>query len=92
MPSYEVTALVLAWLVLPLDDRAVETVTRFGENLRAARDQRGWTQEELAERSGLSPVQVSRIERGRREIRLTTLLRLLQALEADPDELLAGLR
>ena len=68
-------------------DRAVE---RFGENVRAARQAKGWTQEDLAHSSGLAPVQVSRIERGVREIRLTTLVRLLAALDASPDQLLHG--
>jgi transcriptional regulator with XRE-family HTH domain len=69
-------------------DPAVE---RFGENVRTARKARGWTQEDLAHKSGLAPVQVSRIERGVREIRLTTLLRLMDALDASPDLLLDGL-
>jgi transcriptional regulator with XRE-family HTH domain len=63
---------------------------RLGENVRTARKARGWTQEELAHRSGLAVVQVSRIERGVREIRLTTLLRLIAAFEVSADELLAG--
>lgn len=66
-------------------------VQRFGQNIRAARQARGWTQEDLSAASGLAVVQVSRIERGTREIRLTTLLRLLAALELRPDELLSGL-
>jgi transcriptional regulator with XRE-family HTH domain len=66
-------------------------VKRFGENVRAARLAKGWTQEDLAARSGLAVVQVSRVERGVREIRLTTLLRLLRALDVAPEGLLAGL-
>ncbi|MEX2448995.1 MAG: helix-turn-helix transcriptional regulator [Solirubrobacterales bacterium] len=69
-------------------DRAVK---RFGANVRAARKAKGWTQEDLAHESGLATVQVSRIERGVREIRLTTLVRLLAALDASPDLLLDGL-
>jgi transcriptional regulator with XRE-family HTH domain len=65
---------------------------RFGANVRAARLERGWTQEELAHQTGLAAVQISRIERGVREIRLTTLLRLLQALDVPPARLLADLR
>ncbi len=65
-------------------------VKRFGENVRAARQAKGWTQEELAHETGLAPVQVSRIERGVREVRLTTFLRLVAALDA-PDRLLDGL-
>lgn len=64
---------------------------RFGANVRNARHALGWTQEDLSEASGLAVVQISRIERGAREIRLTTLLRLLRALDADPEDLLNGL-
>ena len=63
-------------------------VQQFGANVRAAREARGWTQEELAHRTGLAVVQVSRIERGVREVRLTTVLRLITGLEARPDDLL----
>jgi transcriptional regulator with XRE-family HTH domain len=72
--------------------RAVAAVLeQFGANVRAARLDRGWTQEDLAHATGLATVQVSRIERGVREIRLTTLLRLLEALEVPPAQLLARL-
>jgi transcriptional regulator with XRE-family HTH domain len=69
-----------------------QAVKQFGVNVRAARKAKGWTQEDLAFESGLAAVQVSRIERGVREIRLTTLLRLLAALDTSPDLLLADLR
>lgn len=68
-----------------------QAVRRFGENVRTVRKAKGWTQEELGHESGLAPVQVSRIERGVREVRLTTLVRLLAALEVPPDRLLDGL-
>ena len=64
---------------------------QFGANVRAARLARGWTQEDLAHETGLATVQISRIERGVREIRLTTLLRLLKALEVPPTQLLKRL-
>jgi transcriptional regulator with XRE-family HTH domain len=64
---------------------------RFGANVRAARHARGWTQEDLAEEAGLAPVQISRIERGVREIRLTTLIRLVKALDVSADRLLRGI-
>jgi transcriptional regulator with XRE-family HTH domain len=71
---------------------AVDPVARLGKNVREARVARGWTQEDLAHRAGLASVQVSRIERGKREIRLTTLVRLVTAFDVDPAELLRGLR
>ena len=64
---------------------------RFGQNVRAARLAKGWTQEDLAAASGLAVVQVSRVERGKREVRLTTLLRLRDALQVSADELLEGM-
>jgi transcriptional regulator with XRE-family HTH domain len=70
---------------------ASSPLQQFGANVRAARLGRGWTQEDLAHATGLATVQVSRIERGVREIRLTTLLRLVTALELAPNDLLEGL-
>jgi transcriptional regulator with XRE-family HTH domain len=67
------------------------TLERFGANVRAARHAKNWTQEDLAHASGLTSVQISRIERGVREVRLTTILRLLRALDVPPTELLDGL-
>jgi len=69
----------------------MEPVARLGKNVRALRLDRGWTQEDLAHEAGLAPVQVSRIERGAREIRITTLLRLIDALRTTPDRILEGL-
>lgn len=68
-----------------------DDVKSLGRRLRKLREEKGWTQEELADRSGLTSVQVSRVERGVREIRLTTLLRLIAALEVRPDCLMADL-
>jgi transcriptional regulator with XRE-family HTH domain len=63
---------------------------RFGENVRQARHDHGWTQEDLSAQTGLAVVQVSRIELGKREIRLSTLIRLLDGLDVPPDTLLKG--
>ena len=67
------------------------SVAGFGRNVKAARVERGWTQEQLADETGLASVQVSRVERGEREVRLTTVLRLLRALDVAPDALLKDL-
>jgi transcriptional regulator with XRE-family HTH domain len=70
---------------------AMDALKTFGANVRAARDKRGWTQEDLSGKTQLAVVQVSRIERGKREIRLSTLVRLLDGLEVEPGVLLKGL-
>lgn len=68
-----------------------DPVEAFGRQVRSIRLEKHWTQEELADRSGLTSVQISRIERGVREVRLTTILSLIAALETKPDRLLEGL-
>ncbi len=73
---------------MPSMDPAIQ---HFGENVRRARHERGWTQEDLSAKTGLATVQISRIERGKREIRLTTLIRLLDAFGVPPEALLQGL-
>ncbi|MFC0600230.1 helix-turn-helix domain-containing protein [Streptomyces palmae] len=39
---------------------------RFGQRLRALRDERGWTQDELGDRMGFSGTHISAVETGRR--------------------------
>jgi DNA-binding Xre family transcriptional regulator len=89
----QLTALVLAVLVQRAEyaPGVSSPVKAFGERVRLARQARGWTQEDLAAKSGLAVVQVSRIERGVREVRLTTILRLVAALGTTPNDLLNGL-
>jgi transcriptional regulator with XRE-family HTH domain len=81
----------MACLVSRHDDGGMALLQQFGENVRQARHEHGWTQEELSARTDLAVVQVSRIERGKREIRLSTFVRLLDGLDVQPEVLLAGL-
>jgi len=60
----------------------------LGENLRRARERLSLTQEEVGHRSGVHPTEVSRIEAGKRDPRVSTLERLAEAVEVSPGELL----
>lgn len=60
----------------------------FGTNLRAARERLGLTQEEVAQRSGVHSTEVSRIEAGKRDPKVSTLERLAKAVEVKPGRLL----
>lgn len=42
----------------------LEPMQGIAEHVRAARDQHGWTQAELADQAGLSRPTIARIERG----------------------------
>jgi transcriptional regulator with XRE-family HTH domain len=60
----------------------------LGRNLRRARKRAGLTQEEVAERSGVHATEVSRIEAGKRDPRISTMERLAEAVEVSPSDLL----
>lgn len=64
---------------------------RFASNLRRARKAAGVSQEELAERCELHRTEVSLLERGGREPRLGTLVKLAVALDTTPEALCAGI-
>ncbi len=53
---------------------------RVGRRLRAIRDQRGYTQAQLADFASLAREHLSELENGRKEIGIRTLERLVQAL------------
>lgn len=60
----------------------------LGKNLRAARKKCKLSQIDLAHRSGLEQGEVSRIERGLRDPRVSTLEKLAAAVEVPPGQLL----
>lgn len=63
----------------------------FGERLRQLRTASGFSQEELAHRSGLHRTYVSSVERGRRNVSLDNIMKLARALDVEASELLRGM-
>ena len=70
---------------------ADDTRVTFGANLKAARQRAGLTQEALGLRASFHPTEVNRIERGRRNPGLLTIVKLAKALDIPASDLLAGL-
>ncbi|HYH53265.1 MAG TPA: helix-turn-helix transcriptional regulator [Solirubrobacterales bacterium] len=64
---------------------------RFAANLRRARKAAGVSQEELAGRCELHRTEVSLLERGGREPRLGTLIKLATALDTTAEALVTGI-
>lgn len=64
--------------------------SRFGKRVRELRLAKGWTQEELAERTGLHPTYIGGVERGERNLGLDNLLKIARALGEHPTALLSG--
>jgi transcriptional regulator with XRE-family HTH domain len=62
----------------------------FAENLLALRGRAGLSQAGTAERSGLHITEVGLLERGLRQPRLDTIVKLAGALDVEPCVLLAG--
>ncbi len=60
----------------------------LGANIRSHREQRGWSQEDLAYQVQCSVFTISHIERGKGFPTLDTLFKFMKAFEISADELL----
>ena len=70
----------------------MEPRDRFAVNLRKARQSKQISQEELGFRCELHRTEISLLERGGREPRLGTIMKLCGALDTTPEELCTGIR
>ncbi len=61
--------------------------TTFGTALRTLREERGYSQEGLAERAGLHRNYVGGVERGERNVALENIVKLAQALSVRTKDL-----
>jgi len=66
----------------------VSPIKRMAKRLKALRAARGWSQADLAERSGVSRVHIARIETAKMEPTLGVIEKLAKALRVKPGELL----
>ncbi len=66
-------------------DSALENI---GSKLKSIRDKKGWTLRELSEKTGIDNSRLSKIEQGKINITLVTLIQLSIALEVSPADLL----
>ncbi len=60
---------------------------QLGELIRRMRKQRGWSQEELANATGFGRSFTSSIERGKKDVRISTLVKLANIFEIDMGQL-----
>jgi ribosome-binding protein aMBF1 (putative translation factor) len=81
------------WTLLASERRidTVEPKLQVGQNIRAERRRVGITQEALAERCDMHPVEVGRAERGTRDLRVSTVVKLARGLDVPACELLRGI-
>jgi transcriptional regulator with XRE-family HTH domain len=63
------------------DSRVME---KFGAQLKSLRQKKGMTQEVLGFKAGISTSQVARIEAGKLNTTISTVISLARAMETDP--------
>ncbi len=71
------------------------TTTRtraFGKRIRELRLKKKWSQEKLAEESGLHFTYISGIECGKRNVGMENIVKLARALKVDVGKLFKGVR
>ncbi len=68
----------------------MEAKVIVGKNIRTARKQIGITQEVLADRSEMHLVEIGRAERGKRDLRVSSVAKIARGLGVPASELLKG--
>ncbi len=68
--------------------RPMDICALVGENIRRQRQERGWSQEELAFRAKMDRPYLSQVENGRKNISLLMLQEIATALKVQITELL----
>lgn len=69
------------------DEKQNAVLLRVSQNIRRLRQDRAWTQREMAKHSGLSQARISILERGVEDLRITTLTHLVEVLGATIEDL-----
>ena len=64
---------------------------KLGNNIRVLRHQKGLSQEQLAELTGLHRTYIGGIERGERNVSLLNLIRLSKALDITVSRMVEGI-
>ena len=65
---------------------------QLGDKIRAIRQKRGYSQEEFADIAGFSRSYYTEIETGKRNISILNLIKIIEVLKVDPNELIGFLK
>ena len=72
------------------DAEEAVAASRMGQAIKTERERHNLTQRQLGERAGITPTQLSRIERGSSRVSLSTVGRVFRALGVPPATLDLG--
>ena len=67
---------------------AIDICVRLGRRIRLLRSKRGWTQQQLADMTGIGRVHVTELENGKREAGLKMLEKLASSFDITVSDLL----
>lgn len=76
-------------------DRSVKDrqyLLKIGDNIKAVRKKRGYSQEEFADIAGFSRSYYTEIETGKRNISVLNLIKIVAALKADWTEIMGFIK
>ena len=68
---------------------AIDLCIKVGQNIRWLRKNKKLTVSEVAYRSGVEPQNFRKYELGKQEMRISMLIRIAEALETTPSELIS---
>ncbi len=67
-----------------------QLLLKIGDNIRAVRKQRGYSQEEFADIAGFSRSYYTEIETGKRNISILNFIKIIEALKVAPDKIIGS--
>lgn len=67
-----------------------QTLTKLGDAIRARRNDLGMSQEALADAAKVSRTHMGEVERGKRNISFTAVVRIASAVQLTPSELVTA--
>lgn len=73
---------------MPLDTSEIDILKRFGENIRRNRLEKEWSMEFLANEANVDLSQIYRIEKGKINPKLTTIINLIRTLNVPVENLI----
>lgn len=75
---------------MPYTSAERDLLAQFGRRVRSHREALGLSQEALAEAAGIHRTYVGDVERGERNVALLNIIRLADALNTAPGDLVSG--
>ncbi|MDO8490578.1 MAG: helix-turn-helix transcriptional regulator [Dehalococcoidia bacterium] len=78
----------------PADRNSKDTqqLKKIGDNIRAARKRAGYSQETFADIAGFSRSYYTEIETGKRNVSILNIVKILENLNAEPNEIIGTVK